>query len=164
MVTVKLCMLFDSIDQLENNAKMSRADFDLKLQHCLKHSVEIINLLRKMLADFKLSFYAHKNSTECEHKQHETELFLSRVELTANELSAELYAPDKTRALGVIRNLLDEEMQRTSEWCRRAQSELDEYKALGKEFDTLVAKYSSLKKDLDVKKMHLKMLKEDINF
>lgn len=164
LVTVKLCILFDSMDQLEKKAKVSRADFDIKLQHCLKQSVEIMNLLRKMLADYKLNFYAHKNAIQCENDVHETELFLAKVELTADELTAELYSSDRLRALGVIRNHLDGEIEQTNEWCRRAQMELDAYKALGKELETLVAKYSSLKKDYEVKKQHLKMLKDDINF
>lgn len=164
MVPVKLCMLLDSIDQLENKAKVSKADFDLKLQHCLKHSVELMNMVRRMLAEFKLNFYAHKNTVQCEQDLYETELLLAKVELTSDELTAELYSADKLRALGCVRGHLDEEVTRTNEACRRAQMELDAYKALGKEFETIVGKYSSLKKDLEVKKLHLKMLKEDINF
>lgn len=160
----KLGLLLDSIKRFEEQSRTSKADYELKLEHCMKLSVEIIHTLRRLLADFKLDFYAQKNSLECEHDLLELDLFFAKIEVTVHELAADLYAADKLRALGIVRSHLDAELECTVETCRRAELGLDAFKTLGKEFENIVTKYSSLRKDLEVKKMHLKRLKEDINF
>lgn len=168
---MKLRELTSTIDEAEKRCQAAKSDYNIKLEHCVKLAAEIVIILRRMLDEFKLSFYDNKNRASCEQLLLEIELFFAKTELTVYELVDSLYGKsdksekiDKQHTLSVIRSHLDTVTERTKDSLSRAQSQLDAYKSLGRDFQIIVEQYTGVKRDLEFKRNHLKRIKSDMCF
>lgn len=164
IIPVKVSSLIDLVNKLEFELDKSSQEYNVKLEYCFNISIEIINMLKTMLDDFKLTFYANKNALECEKEVLNCDLLFIKMKQVESELVNDLYSFEKTKALGVIRNQIDMDTRQTKARVDQAELSLNLFKSLGKDFDKILNEYTTLKTSLENKKIHLKQLKEDLEY
>lgn len=159
-LAIKLKLLIDSNDKaVIDNAKLDD-EIDIKLSHCLNISFEIINLLKRILNDFKLEHYHPEKRMKCEQELLSFDLLLNKIKVVFNEIIYDLYKPEKLQSLSLIKNHMNIEMEKVMHNYEQAQMKVNMFKSLGNEFENIYTEYAKLKETLKQKMVTLKTLKE----
>ncbi|CAF0834239.1 unnamed protein product [Brachionus calyciflorus] len=164
LIVSKFNDLVECINKLESDITKINNEMNIKFEHCLNISIEIINLLKRILKDFRLDFYANKNEIECENSILNCDLLLTKIETVQNEMLHDLYSPDKLKALGIVKNHIQMETMVTKEKLEQTQYSLNMFKSFGNEFDSMLKTYLDLKAKHESKQWTLNKLKQDSHF
>ena len=153
--------LVKTIEDLETQTEKQNNEIDVKLESCFNTSIEILGLLINVLNEYKLGFYEMENRVKCEHDILDCDSLLAKIKTVANEIQRDLYTPEKLNALGIIRNHINMETSNTVKQLEQKKLNVKTFKSLGKEFDTILATYMEIKKQLERKQYTVNKLKED---
>jgi hypothetical protein len=136
-------------------------EINLKFQHCFSKTLEIMNLLKTILTEFRLAFYDGKNKTEFEKEIISCDLLFKKIDLVENEWLVQLYGPEQVNSLQTIKSQIELDTDKAQEAVDKLEGALDMYKSLGKEFETILCAYSELKVQYERKKYTIEKLKGD---
>ena len=157
----KFNQLWSTVENQENLLESLNEKLSLKLDHCLHISRESLNLIRRLLSDYKLGFYVNENKIKCENQIVKCETVLAKISIVTNEIISDLYAQEKLKALSIVKNQINLETKSTKEKYDLLKLSLDEFRTLGKEFDDILSTYVGLKDQLSGKKWTLDKLNQD---
>lgn len=149
----------DKITHLKEEIQELDESFQLKLKNIFVISNELINLLTKILKEFKIDFYSKQDLIKCEHIIIESEAYLAKFESLVFEYTSDTYSNDKLKALAMIKQQIDSSKQRADYDFVQFSNSLEGYGCLGKEFQVLLKEYVDLKEILENKKWTLNEIK-----
>lgn len=153
-----------NIDNIESESIRMEDGMNIKLEHCINTSIEVVNLIKKVLKDFKIDFYAQKSEVECQKAILSCDLLLTKIETVKNEMLCDLYSTDKLKALGIIKNHIQMETMIAKDKLDQVKSTLNTFSSFGTEFDSILKTYLELKSLHESKQWTLNKLKEESQF
>jgi hypothetical protein len=145
--------------EAENMKKLE--SINILLERSLNLSMEMANVLRELLDDYKLNFYANENVQFCENLLQSSEKLIKKIQSYTDDLISDLYSPDKIKSLKMIGNQLDTEIKKAQEKHDLTKERLNSYQSLGDRFDHIVEEYNTLKQELDKNTFTLKQIKQN---
>lgn len=157
----KFDKIVQAIDKIELETKRIDDGMNIKLEHCINTSMEVINLIKRILKDFKIDFYAHKSEIECQKAVLSCDLLLTKIETVKNEMLYDLYSPDKLKALGIIKDHIQMETAIAKDKLDQMKFTLNTFNSFGPEFETILKSYLDLKAKYESKQWTLNKLKEE---
>jgi hypothetical protein len=161
----RFAWLSHRLAQLTTQIDKYKADLALKAERTFNIAVEVVNLIKTILGEFKLNFYASvKSRADCESVILKHEMLEAKVRSVYNDLLTDIYSSEKIKPLSIIRSHVNMELTKTGEKRDTAQAKLDAYKAFGPEFDRILKTFYELKADLDQNNWTLKHLKANVEF
>ncbi|RNA09563.1 HAUS augmin-like complex subunit 4 [Brachionus plicatilis] len=147
-VTFKFNQMLKHIDDIELESKRLDDGINIKLEHCMNTSMEVINLI-----NFKLDFYAHMSEIQCQGAVLSCDLLLTKIEMIKNEMLHDFYSPEKLKALGIIKNHIQMETMLAKDNLNQTKFTLNTFNSFGSEFDSILKTYLDLKSKHEIKKM-----------
>ena len=161
----RLKLFANQLSNLSAQIEKYKTDLSVKSEHCFNISVNILNLIKTLLKDFKLDFFLNqKNRSECDAVMLKYDMLVAKATSIYNELLADMYTPEKVRALSLIRSQVNLETSKTQDQLEDVQLRLNVFSSFGKEFDQVLKDYLMLKEELDNKLWMLNHLKSNVRF
>ncbi len=153
------------LTNLTAQIEKSKADLAIKSEHTFNVAVEVINLIKTILNEFKLEMYAsRKNRAECEMTILKYDMLEAKVKSVYNDLLTDIYSAEKIKALGIIKSHVSMDTNKTEESLDQAQMKLEAYKSFGAEFDRILKTFCELRSDLETKSWTLNHLQASVDF
>jgi hypothetical protein len=134
-------------------------DIDIKLQHCFNKSVEIANLLNKIINEFKIEFYSNYNKIELEHELAACDSLFKKMDQVQSSMINDLYNPERAACLKMIKSQIELETMKSKDTINKINTTLDLYRSLGEEFENILSTYLDLKAQYDRKMYTIQKLK-----
>jgi hypothetical protein len=153
--------LAEAKSALENQCEKANEEIALKLEHSLNLAVEIAGLIKSILEEFKLKFYAEENKLSCNNEILKCEMFIAKTNVLINELLCDTYSSDKLQSFKIIKNQMQMNANKSKETIDQINSTLSMFKSFGKEFEAILGSYNELKSELERKKYTLNRLKKE---
>lgn len=160
----KFNKIVQTIEKIESESKRIDDGMNIKLEHCMNTSMEVVSLIKTILKDFKIDFYSHKSEVECQKAVLSCDLLLTKIETVKNEMLFDLYSPDKLKALGVIKNHIKMETTISKDKLDQMKFTLNTFNSFGPEFESILKTYKDLKSKHESKQWTLNKLKEESHF
>lgn len=158
-LVTKLKSLIESTKMDKFKIDKINKDIDIKLQHCFNKSIEIANLLNKIVNDFKLEFYANYSKIEMEHELAACDSLFKKMDQVQSSMINDLYNPDRAACLKMIKSQIEIERMKSKDMINKLNTTLDLYRSLGVEFDNILSSYLDLKAQYDRKMYTIQKLK-----
>ncbi len=159
LIVSKLKSLIESIKTDKLRIDKINKDIDVKLQHCFNKSVEIANLLNKIINEFKLEFYTNYSKIEMEHELAACDSLFKKMDQVQSSMINDLYKPEKAACLKMIKSQIEIERMKSRDMINKLNSSLDSYRSLGSEFENILTTYIDLKAQYDRKLYTIQKLK-----
>ena len=137
-------------------------DINVKIKNYLNLTHEILNLLIKLMNEFKLGFYLRKDLISLESLLFKCDMFLTKIETILGECLMDTYTSDKLKCLNIIKENIQINSMKYKEKYESMKNALKLYKSLGGEFESIHKSYVELKNKLDNRKWTLNKLKNEI--
>lgn len=153
----------NDLDLLTREVDMLVNDTEYKTDLCMNVTFEVSDLIKELLARFRLEFYAKENELTYEHMLVQFDTLCAKVRVVTAELMDELYSREKLNALGVIRNQIDLNTKIAKDKLGQLVELSESYKALGSEFEDLVKLYKQRKEQLARKQYSINKLNSKRN-
>ena len=160
-ISRRLETFVDSVNKSKLEKERLCEEVEFKLERCLSQSVGVSKLLKEMLDQIRLKFYANENQLRCEHKLVECDALLLKIKSVANEMLLDMYSEEKLEALNVLRIQIDVNKQITRDKHDQVLNSLASFHALGKDFEAILAEYTELRAQLEKKRWDYETLKKD---
>ena len=136
---------------IEQNSKLIlkfNDDISLKVKSYLNLTHEILNLLMKLVNEFKLGFYLRKDLACLDTLLFKCDILLTKIEAILGEILEDTYTSDKLKCFRMIQENTEMMSMKYRKKYESMTNALNTFKSLGAEFESIHKSYIELKDKL----------------
>jgi hypothetical protein len=136
-------------------------DIRVKVKNYYNLTHEILNLLIKLVNEFKLDFFTHKDLVTLDILLASCDMMIAKTETILGECLNDTYSSDKLKCFNIIKENIELLSLKYKEKYDYVKNALLIYRSLGPDFEKIHKTYIQLKENLDNKKWTLNKIKND---
>jgi hypothetical protein len=136
-------------------------DIRVKVKNYYNLTHEILNLLIKLVNEFKLDFFTNKDLVTLDSLLASCDMLIAKTETILGECLNDTYSSDKLKCLNIIKENIELLSLKYKEKYDNVKNALKMYRSLGPDFEKIHKTYIQLKEKLDSRKWTLNKIKND---